>query len=638
MSASTNNVIRAVLPRLLRSPELTKRWVFAAVGSSKDNDSNTKMDWSPRALLTTKRRRDGIHNNAKNTNNKDDDDKSKDITDIGLLDFLSSSSSPSSSSFTNNENNYYFQQSSLLTIKTSKHNRFFMYEEEKSKLQYNSDSNTIIQQCTPLQLSDLLHNDYYKNEENNDGNNCDSSHRPKNHNYCYWTGTIQDFAPNLLNDNKNEALIDHDLLYKYFFDDIPSSLDSSSRKSPPSHDSIYPAIQLDPRGPSIWMGSSGSSTQAHYDIADNIIVQLYGTKRVRIYKPSIGLQKLHLYPDTHSKARKSQIDFDEFVDNNNNSNFDNDDCWNDGKEQQTQTHKLFPHVNNISQPELDIILSPGDVLRIPAFWIHHVENGKIPSSSSLSSSKGLAAAAAAAAAVVTKQETEMLDGPSVSINLFAISEPMKLARTIFKEGSRPFHNYHCYDDNDDDNYQFAIVALSTLGHELINRISSLVKQQQQQRQNQSPWSSHFSLSSQDFIWTYLLEARYNPLKQQCKNNNDNNNNNNSKSVEQINVDDNNKINNYVKQQERNLTLKEKKMVNDCINRLMSYFGILLRHGCNNNKSNCCNSEKYDEGDGEGIVSLVVCHLLELWAVEMVGEENVEKVWKDAIYYKKKERK
>ncbi|GAB5369193.1 hypothetical protein AAMO2058_001384600 [Amorphochlora amoebiformis] len=111
---------------------------------------------------------------------------------------------------------------------------------------------------------------------------------------------------------------------------------------PPSPD-ISPYI-------SMWMGGKGVITQAHYDVASNVFVQVYGTKTICLYPPSSHLD-LYLYPDAHPRARKSQV------------NFSNPDL------------KLFPRFGPRGGPEpfLEVHLQPGDAIYIPSFWFHHVE-------------------------------------------------------------------------------------------------------------------------------------------------------------------------------------------------------------------------------------------------------------------------
>ena len=92
-----------------------------------------------------------------------------------------------------------------------------------------------------------------------------------------------------------------------------------------------------PRKTSLWVGGNGSTTQAHYDVADNILGQCLGTKRIRCWAPS-SHWAMTPFPDAHPLARKAQIDIEE-----------------------------------MPAPDLDVTLEPGDALAIPAFWFHHCE-------------------------------------------------------------------------------------------------------------------------------------------------------------------------------------------------------------------------------------------------------------------------
>ena len=94
-----------------------------------------------------------------------------------------------------------------------------------------------------------------------------------------------------------------------------------------------------PEAPSIWIGGKGTSTTAHYDVMDNVFIQMYGRKKFRLWGPEAA-KDLHVYPDVHPKARKSQIE----------------------------------NINDILiQPREEIILEPGDSLHLPAFTFHQVE-------------------------------------------------------------------------------------------------------------------------------------------------------------------------------------------------------------------------------------------------------------------------
>ena len=258
-----------------------------------------------------------------------------------------------------------FNQSSTLAVKrSSKQNRFFMYEEHAPVNVKLKDDQMNAQQtitASPNELATLLQSQSQFN------NNTTSS---SDHHY-YYTSPIATSSPNLSPNfqflQQLRATNEHPL--------------------------------LDPRGPSLWMGTSGSGTQCHYDVANNIIVQLYGSKRVRCYPPSVGLC-LHVFPDAHPRARKSDGDFDRM--NN------NDD----------DTLRLrFPHFVDLPQPSLDVIMRPGDAIEIPAFWFHNVENGRIPFNT------------------ITKEEGD--DAPSVSVNSFSLSQPMMMAQQIFQKASLP---------------------------------------------------------------------------------------------------------------------------------------------------------------------------------------------------------
>jgi hypothetical protein len=95
-----------------------------------------------------------------------------------------------------------------------------------------------------------------------------------------------------------------------------------------------------------WVGSGGATTQAHYDVADNLFVQLHGRKEFWLFPPDAALC-LHVYPDAHPRARKSQV------------------CL------ERPDAAQHPMVAALPEP-LRVVLEPGDALAIPAFWFHHV--------------------------------------------------------------------------------------------------------------------------------------------------------------------------------------------------------------------------------------------------------------------------
>ena len=387
----------------------------------------------------------------------------------------------------------FFQKSSTLTVKASETSRFFMYEENadgQSRVKDDIGLTQILQR-SPSGLSELLCNE-------------DSTK------YHYWTSPVADVAPGLL------ELVQG---YESFHDD---------------------QRLLDPRGPSLWMGSSGSATQAHYDVADNVLVQLFGTKRIRCYHPGAAWA-LHVFPDAHPRARKSQVNFDK------------------------PDHIRFPHFSSLPPPILDVVLRPGDALRIPAFWFHHVENGRMPASP-----------------IFHKAAVSTEVGPSVSLNIFALSVPMMAAQGIFRDASLPFGFLASapggreYGDKivAERHYQFAVVALRALGWALLKGLGVLG-------------------SPDAFIRKHILNTRYGSLRRG-----------------NLGVS-NNEVS--VEQHPRMLTPLEEKDVALCIERVLPQFDSLQV-----------------EQDIDGISILVACHLLEIWAVELVGASAVADAWEAAI--------
>ncbi|GBG23932.1 Lysine-specific demethylase 8 [Hondaea fermentalgiana] len=98
-----------------------------------------------------------------------------------------------------------------------------------------------------------------------------------------------------------------------------------------------------------WISSAKSGTRAHYDAFDNQFFQLKGQKRIRVHAPTEHFA-FHVFPDAHSRARKSQVDSDQ------------------------PDLQSFPLFAELAAPALDVILEPGDSISIPAFWFHEVES------------------------------------------------------------------------------------------------------------------------------------------------------------------------------------------------------------------------------------------------------------------------
>lgn len=99
---------------------------------------------------------------------------------------------------------------------------------------------------------------------------------------------------------------------------------------------------------SVWIGGRGTTTQAHYDVADNVLFQVVGRKRVRVWNPSQHFA-MHVFPDAHPRSRKAQASID------------------DGPS------AAFSLRAELEAPMLDIVLEPGAAISIPAFFFHHCE-------------------------------------------------------------------------------------------------------------------------------------------------------------------------------------------------------------------------------------------------------------------------
>ncbi len=387
----------------------------------------------------------------------------------------------------------FFPPSTIFNVKRSFKSRFFMYEEHADTKLRDKSGPTKVIQLTPAQLSDALYGQTDRHVS--------ISHEDQvvhEHHYC--TFPVAKTAPGLLRQVEG---------YR--------KLHGSNRV-------------LDPRGPSLWIGTSGSSTQAHYDVADNVICQLFGTKRIRCYNPSAA-SALHVFPDAHPRARKSQVDFDK------------------------PNHKLFSKFSSLPPPDVDVVLRPGSTLFIPAFWFHHVENGLVGKDS---------------------LGHEIGDhGPSVSLNLFAISDAMIISQNIFRDASQPFRVPTTTLANSQLDAEFAVAALHALTWKLMLELNIC--------------------HPEIFIQEQLLDARYAPLHDFGLNHSEN------------------QIKERLKSKIINLTSTEEGNVANCVAQILPQFKTLR------------------EIFGEGVMSITLCHLLELWAVEMVGASTVAELWEAVLF-------
>lgn len=88
-------------------------------------------------------------------------------------------------------------------------------------------------------------------------------------------------------------------------------------------------------------------TPAHFDVLENLYVQIFGRKRVILFSPDY-FRCLYPHPVGHPHDRQTQVDFDK-------PNFD----W-------------FPRFREIRG--MEVALEPGEVLYIPNLWWHYIES------------------------------------------------------------------------------------------------------------------------------------------------------------------------------------------------------------------------------------------------------------------------
>ena len=390
----------------------------------------------------------------------------------------------------------FFPPSMIFNVKRSLTSRFFMYEEHAATKLRDATKATEVIQLTPAQLSDALY-----------GQSSDTHQEDQvvvhEHGHHYCTFPISQTAPGLLTKVEGYRNL-HEDKRKHF---------------------------LDPRGPSLWMGTSGSSTQAHYDVADNVICQLFGTKRIRCYNPCTA-SALHVFPDAHPRARKSQVDFDH------------------------PNLERFPNFSTLAPPDLDVVLRPGNTLFIPAFWFHHVENGLVGTKDS--SSLGV--------------DDIGDDGPSVSLNLFAFSDAMMIGQNIFQDASQPFRATRV--TTSPPEIEFLVTALRALSWKLVSELNI----------------GH----PEKFIQEQLLDARYGPLR--------------GLGSDQTEM----QIDERSKNRTIDLTPPEEEIVANCVAQILPHFETLR------------------ENFGEGVMTITLCHLFELWAVEMAGASKVADLWEAVL--------
>ena len=117
--------------------------------------------------------------------------------------------------------------------------------------------------------------------------------------------------------------------------------------------------QLDARQLDIWVGGAGVRSSAHFDPHNNVFVQLHGTKRFVLSPPS-DCQYFDMFPTTHPHSRQAQTQHYLY-----------------GKSLPKGFYAAEVDANT-SNPvsavrAVTVDLAPGELLWLPAFWVHAAE-------------------------------------------------------------------------------------------------------------------------------------------------------------------------------------------------------------------------------------------------------------------------
>ena len=95
------------------------------------------------------------------------------------------------------------------------------------------------------------------------------------------------------------------------------------------------------------VGHAGNVTPAHYDEQQNLFAQVHGAKRVVLFPPE-DFGCLYPFPFHHPCDRQSQVDL---------------------YAPDLEAFPRFAHAHPV-----EACLKPGEVLYIPQYWFHHIEN------------------------------------------------------------------------------------------------------------------------------------------------------------------------------------------------------------------------------------------------------------------------
>jgi hypothetical protein len=118
----------------------------------------------------------------------------------------------------------------------------------------------------------------------------------------------------------------------------------------------------------LWLASAGAATPLHYDTSHNVYVQLHGRKRARLLPPSAAA-KARLFPSLHPGYRQSQLDISE----PGLRELSEAAAAAGGSGGGATKVKVAAAAASLRAEAIEVVLSPGDVLVLPPYWLHAME-------------------------------------------------------------------------------------------------------------------------------------------------------------------------------------------------------------------------------------------------------------------------
>lgn len=165
----------------------------------------------------------------------------------------------------------------------------------------------------------------------------------ENHSWGVRTVKLPE-ALDLISNNTNKK-VKHYLMQKSISEEFPELLSDIQLPK-------YANTQID-YFINLWIGEAGIISQAHYDCSDNFLTQIVGRKRVRLFPPTESMNMYSYRVDEDYLGDKSASHISRIQD----SDFVMGD---------------FPNFKNVTC--FEEILSPGDILYIPAGWWHEIKS------------------------------------------------------------------------------------------------------------------------------------------------------------------------------------------------------------------------------------------------------------------------